>query len=245
MRVAKLSHSASFWIGAAFVVLIALQILPIPGIYLMFLGAPLLAGLLVHLLLASLFLELIFGRIPMAFAAIPVLAYGAYYADYLHEGWQIHKEAGVVRSAEPDVALRFDPAEQSLVVKDARAFVSDYDVPVAYQVDANVKPEGYESYRLLPADQCAIVRDTRAMPGMSRLLAARRCVLRVRDARTATPCDRRLFRTVASTSCGSGRPESSRPPLSSRSPASRLRPTSPAPTLGGCPPSRCCSSAAC
>ncbi len=55
-------------------------------------------------------------------------------------------------------------------MKDARTFVSDYDVPVAYQVDANVKPEGYESYRLLPADQCAIVRDTRAMPGMSRLL---------------------------------------------------------------------------
>ncbi len=170
MRVAKLSHSASFWIGAAFVVLIALQILPIPGIYLMILGAPLLAGLLVHVLLASLFLELIFGRIPRAFAAIPVLAYGAYYADYLHEGWEIYKEADVVRSAEPTVALRFDPAEQSLVVKDARAFVSDYDVPVAYQVDANVKPEGYESYRLLPADQCAIVRTTRAMPGMSRLL---------------------------------------------------------------------------
>ncbi len=112
----------------------------------------------------------IFGRIPRAFAAIPVLAYGAYYADYLHEGWEIHKEADVVRSAEPAVALRFDPAEQSLVVKDARAFVSDYDVPVAYQVDANVKPEGYEAYRLLPADQCAIVRTTRAMPGMSRLL---------------------------------------------------------------------------
>jgi hypothetical protein len=170
MRVAKFSHSASFWIGVTFAALIALQILPIPGIYLMMFGAPVLAGLLAHVLLASLFLESIIGRIPPAFAAIPVLAYGAYYADYFYEGWAIHKEAGIVRSDEPDVALRFDPAKQSLVVKDAWAFVSDYDVPVAYEVDANVKPDGYESYRLLPADQCAIARSARAMPGKTRVL---------------------------------------------------------------------------
>ena len=47
------------------------------------------------------------------------------------------KEAAAARSAGSDVALRFDPSEQSLDVKNARTFVSDYDVPVAYQIDAN------------------------------------------------------------------------------------------------------------
>jgi hypothetical protein len=173
MRVVKPQHSASIWIGCALALMIILQLSPFPGIYFMFFGGAILTGQLVHLFLAALFVESTMGRIPRALVAIPLLAYGGYYAAYFQEGRAIQAAAVAAQDARSDVALRFDPSEQSLVMKNARSFVADYDVPVAYEIDANVKPEGYLSYRLLPADQCAFVRASRAMPGMTRLLPRR------------------------------------------------------------------------
>jgi hypothetical protein len=170
MRIVRLYHSVSFWIGVALAALIVLQLPPVPGIFFVMFGAPLITGLLMHGLLASLFLESVLNRIPKALALIPILAYGAYYADYFHEDRALQNEVSAVQNDQPAVALRFEPAEQSLVVKNARVFVSDYDVPVAYEANANVKPEGFEAYRRLSAAQCATARATYAMPGMTRLL---------------------------------------------------------------------------
>jgi hypothetical protein len=86
MRVAKARHSASVWIGGALALMIILQLSPFPGIYFMFFGGAILTGQLVHLFLASLFVESIIGRIPRALIAIPLLAYGAYYVAYFREG---------------------------------------------------------------------------------------------------------------------------------------------------------------
>lgn len=169
MRVTRLSQSFSFWVAVVFAALVTLELLPVPGVILMIFGAPILAGALVHLFLVSLFIEAMVRRIPRALVIIPALAYGAYYVACLQEGLRLHAAGRSTQAGKPEVALRFDPAAQSLVVKGALAFVSNYDVPVAYEADSSVKPEGYEAYRLLPIDQCVKARATRAMPGRSRL----------------------------------------------------------------------------
>jgi hypothetical protein len=143
MRVGKLFHSFSFSIGVALAALIVLQLPPLPGVILMMFGAAYFAGLLVHLLLASLFLEAAIGRIPRAFVVIPILAYGAYYVAYFQEGWRLQVAERAAQTDKPEVALRFDPAAQSIVVSGAEAFVSRYDVPVAYEANPKLKLEHF------------------------------------------------------------------------------------------------------
>jgi hypothetical protein len=173
MRARSFLRSASVWIGGALVLLIVLQLPPFPGVILMMFAAPLVAGALVHVFLAALLLESTFGRIPRVLIAIPLLAYGAYYAAYFKEGWAIRQEAEILRSAEPGEVLHFDSSRQSLVMENARWFVQDYDVPVAYQVSANVKPEGYVSNRLLPRAQCATIHVDRSMIAVARVAPRR------------------------------------------------------------------------
>jgi hypothetical protein len=141
-------------------VFLVLEVLPLPGIYLMFLGGSLFAGLLVHLLLASLFVEALIGRIPRAFVVIPIIAYGTYYAAYFREGWQVAQVSQQLRTANPGKVYDFDPAANSLVMDRAQEFVETHDVPVAYEPNKNY-PEGYLSERLITRAQCnGVKRDT-------------------------------------------------------------------------------------
>jgi hypothetical protein len=141
-------------------VFLVLEVLPLPGIYLMFLGGSLFAGLLVHLLLASLFVEALIGRIPRTFVVIPIIAYGAYSAAYFREGWQVAQVSQQLRTANPGKVYDFDPAANSLVMDRAQEFVETHDVPVAYEPNKNY-PEGYLSERLITRAQCnGVKRDT-------------------------------------------------------------------------------------
>jgi len=93
-------------------VFLALEVLPLPGLYLMFMGGSLFAGLLVHLLLASLFVEAVIGRIPRALILVPIIAYGAYYAAYFREAWQV---------AQVSKKLRTTNQQKYLLIKVPRA----------------------------------------------------------------------------------------------------------------------------
>jgi hypothetical protein len=141
-------------------VFLALEVLPLPGLYLTFLGGSLFAGLLVHLLLASLFVEALLGRIPRAFLLIPIIAYGAYYAAYFREGWQVAQVSEKLRTNNPGKVYDFDPAANSLVMDRGQEFVETHDVPVVYEPSRNF-PEGYLSERLITRAQCSgIKKDT-------------------------------------------------------------------------------------
>jgi hypothetical protein len=142
------------------IVFLVLEYFPPTGIYLMFLGGPLLAGLLVHVFFASLLVEALTGRIPRAFVIVPIVAYGGYYAAYFWEGLQIERIAEQLRTTNPGKVYDFDPAANSLVMAGAQVFVQAHDVPVVYEPNTNF-PEGYLSARLLPQAQCGgIKRDT-------------------------------------------------------------------------------------
>ncbi len=134
-------------------IFLALEVLPLPGLYLTFLGGSLFAGLLVHLLLASLFVEAVMGRIPRALILVPVIAYGAYYAAYFREGWRVAQVTEKLRITNPGKVYDFDPAANSLVMDRAQEFVETHDVPVVYEPNKNF-PEGYLSERLITRAQC-------------------------------------------------------------------------------------------
>lgn len=146
--------SVSFWAFVALAAVVVLQLSPFPGVILMMFGAALLAGLLVHVFLGALAIEALIGRIPRIFVAIPILAYGAYYGMYMFESQQIAAETAKLRNENDNVTLKFDPAAQALVVKDAWGFVADHKILVAYQPSPQYTHTEYTSYRRLPGDLC-------------------------------------------------------------------------------------------
>jgi hypothetical protein len=144
----------------ALIALAALQYFPIPGAFLMIFGAALITGLLVHVFLASLFVEALMRRVPRVLVLVPILAYGGYYVTYLDEAHRISVMNTELQAVNPGRVLDFDPKLHSIVMHQAQEFVKTHDVPVVYSADANY-PEAYLSYRLITRDQCSgIVRDT-------------------------------------------------------------------------------------
>ena len=156
----RLTGLISFWAFIVFAALVVLQLSPIPGVYLMFMGGALIAGLVLHIFLIALFVEALAGRAPRVLIAIPIAAYGGYYVLLGHQAFQIAEKSAELRAANAGKVLRFDPSAQSLVTKEASEFVSRHAVAVAYQPASGFKPEGYLSFRLIRRDQCNIPRDS-------------------------------------------------------------------------------------
>ena len=140
----------------AFVALYLLQLFPYTGIFLMIVGGPLLTGLLVHVFLIAMVVESLLLRIPRGLIIIPICAYGGYYAIYALQTLEISRTSAQLRSANPGKLFDFDPDKHSLVTANAQGFVSTHAIPVAYEVNAQIKPERYLSFRLMPRDQCNI-----------------------------------------------------------------------------------------
>lgn len=150
-------RSVSTWLLVALAALLALQALPFTGIFLMIFGAGLLAGLMVHALLASIALEAIFGRLPRMFVLLPVALYGAYYAAYAWQGRQAAQMAAELREGNPGLLLQFEPERHALVMAQAGSFIQRYKIDVAYEANANFKPEGYLAHRLFAREDCASI----------------------------------------------------------------------------------------
>lgn len=72
----KLSTLVSFWAFVALVALIALQMIPYIRVVLMVFAAPWIAGLLIHVVLGSLIVEALCGRISKMLLVLPLLVYG-------------------------------------------------------------------------------------------------------------------------------------------------------------------------
>ena len=137
----------------AIIAVFALQAFPFTGLFVMMLGGLALAGLLIQVFLISLLVEACLGRVPRALAAIPIIAYGGYYALYAYQTVDIQLKTAQLQQRNPGKIFDFDPEVHSLVTPDAR-LVTQYAVPVAYQPDKNFKPEDHLAFRLVRNDQC-------------------------------------------------------------------------------------------
>ena len=139
---------------------LALEYFPLSGLFLMFVGGSLFAGLLVHLFFASLFVEALTGRIPRALIVVPIIVYGGYYAAYFREGLQVERLSRQLRTTNPGKIYDYNPTVNSLVTARAQEFVETHDIPVVYEPNKNF-PEAYLSERLITRAQCGgIKRDT-------------------------------------------------------------------------------------
>lgn len=158
----KLSTLVSFWAFVALVALIALQMIPYIGVVLMVFAAPWIAGLLIHVVLGSLIVEALCGRISKMLLVLPLLVYGGYYAFYFYQGAAITTREAELQGRNPGLLMTFDPTTHALVMKDALAIVKGYHIPVVYSANTNVQ-EGYRSHRLMQNEECQTVpKDTQS-----------------------------------------------------------------------------------
>ncbi|PPD45537.1 MAG: hypothetical protein CTY15_03895 [Methylocystis sp.] len=143
--------------------LIALQLFPLTGVFLMIVAGALITGLVVHVVLVLMAFDALTRRGPAWLLLFPALFYGGYYLRYAQQEREIARVSNDLSATNPKRILDFDPDAHSLVMKDAGGFVSAHDVPVAYTVNKNFQPEGHLSYRLIPRAQCdAVKKDTQA-----------------------------------------------------------------------------------
>jgi hypothetical protein len=146
----------------AIIALLALQAFPYTGIFLMIFGGASLAGLLVQVFLISLFAEAFMGRVPRVLVAVPLIAYGSYYALYAYQTVAIWQKSAELRRENSGKIFDFDPEVHSLVSPDADALVAQYAIPVAYQPNQNFDPERHLAFRLIRSDQCDnVAKDSR------------------------------------------------------------------------------------
>jgi hypothetical protein len=142
--------SVSFLLAA--VIVYALQVSPITGVFLMMLGGPALTGILIDAFFITLFFEAWRGRVPSWLMGVPVIAIGLYYGNYFQDVWDGHNKNAALLAENPKVALQFDPNIHSLA--DVQPLVEKYAIPIMYQ------PWGekgqYRALRLLPSDHCNI-----------------------------------------------------------------------------------------
>ncbi|HUN93955.1 MAG TPA: hypothetical protein VMU33_18035 [Burkholderiaceae bacterium] len=136
-------------------VLYALQVAPIPGIFMMLAVAAFgpLWGLLPHLMTVGLVADVRARQLPKAALVVPLALYAAYYVVYVREALAIREIEAQIRSANPASIADFDPSWQALVLKDAAGFVQRARIPVVYDERRNLA-ERYMSYRLLPRAKC-------------------------------------------------------------------------------------------
>ncbi|SHG25709.1 hypothetical protein [Bradyrhizobium erythrophlei] len=160
-------RSVSFWLFVTAAELLLFQAIPIigllPGLLLLLfsIDAFVFYALLVHAFLLSLLIEAAIGRISRRFVIVPILMYGAYYTAYFGQARDIEEEAAKMNLVNVGKALDFDPDKMSVVfdsMGDLGSFVAHYKVPVAYFQDNYAHSE---SARLIPASQCAIIKNSK------------------------------------------------------------------------------------
>lgn len=138
--------------------LIALQLFPFTGVFLMIVAGGLITGLVVHLVLVLMAFDALTRRGPAWLLLVPALFYGGYYLLYLQQEREIARVSSEFAATNPKRVFDFDPDAHSLVMEDAGGFVSAHEVPAAYTANKNYQPEGYRSYRLITRAQCDAVR---------------------------------------------------------------------------------------
>jgi hypothetical protein len=142
----------SLWVGTSLIVLMALEVPSATGRTLEKLGADVVAGWLVQLVLISLLIDAFRGTLPRAVSLAPVAFYGSYYYAFWQQGVHVALASENLRRSNPGKIVAYDPKLHSLVMDQADVFVATHVIPVAYQRDSSYVNEGYISYRLIETD---------------------------------------------------------------------------------------------
>ena len=178
-------RSVSTWILAALAALLLLQLFTYPGLFLTRIGGPYLAGMLVHVFLASVFIEAVERRLPRPFVILPIVLYGAYYVAYLAQGYWVAEKAAELRATNPRLLIAYNSEQHSLVMPEARPFTEGHKIEVVYEALAHIKPEGHLAHRLFLLEDCNTVarggrsRVEKVEPYLARTFRNNVCVIKM------------------------------------------------------------------
>lgn len=142
--------------GLAYIVLWALFLIPYTGIFLMFgmaMAGPYLWGLIPHLIILGLIIDIQTKKVSQLLWTIPILLYGSYYVFYAFQEIEIKSVERELKSINPDVIIKFDPDKHSLVSNDSGNIGKYNKISVSYEENSNF-PEGFLSYRIASQNLC-------------------------------------------------------------------------------------------
>ena len=144
-----LLRAPSIWFIAALAALVLLEIPLTTGSFLDRFGADILAGWLGHLVLLSLLIDAVRGRLSRGVTLIPLIFYLSYYAVFWQQEIEITRKSEELRKSNPGRILDFDPDRYSLVMGDADVFAASYSIPIVYTWDPTFIRDKYISYGLI------------------------------------------------------------------------------------------------
>jgi hypothetical protein len=157
---------ASFGFFVATAIVFALQVIPIVGIFLMFMLAMFWSVLLINAGMVGTALEALTGRVSRWWLVLPVAFYGGYFAFAAADHAALQRLGASYDAANAKVAVPFDPERHALVFDgngtDGSWFVQNYRLPVSYSRNPN-SPEGFRSNRMMARETCGEVRENPAV----------------------------------------------------------------------------------
>jgi hypothetical protein len=158
---AKIPYSLLFF--AATLIAFVLQMIPMIGIVMMFVGAFLWSALLINLGMVGVTLEALIGRVSRWWLLLPLAYFGGYTAFTMTEYRSLSSLTAEFEKTNAAVQIPFNPVQQALVFEtpmdDAERFVQEHDIPLAYHT-ADDKAEGFISYRVIDKVFCEEVRQS-------------------------------------------------------------------------------------
>lgn len=119
----------------------------------MALAGPYLWGLIPHLIILGLVVDILTKKVSQLFWIVPVLLYSGYYVFYISEEMQIRAVERKLQDENPDLIIKYNPEIHSLVSNDSGAVGQYNKIAVTYDENKNF-PEGYLSYRVATQDLC-------------------------------------------------------------------------------------------
>lgn len=158
--------SLGFFLATAIV--FVLQLIPIIGIFLMFMLAMFWSVLLINAGMLGTAWEALSGRVSRWWLVLPVAFYGGYVAFAVADNQALRQLGTTYDAANAKVAVPFDPARQVLVFDGdgdgggGSWFVQNYRLPVVFSRNPNY-PEGFRSNRMMASEICREVRENRAL----------------------------------------------------------------------------------
>ena len=154
------------WLLVLAAVLTLLQVFPITGLFLMFVGGPFLTGAVLQLALFAFIFEAIAGRIPRRMLLVP---FALFFLHFIYVFVQTHVIAQFeeeIQNSNGQNTFVYDPRLHSLVV-DETYFVDRYNVPIAFTERENwtaFPNQNHLAHVLTSKKQCnSFPRDSKAL----------------------------------------------------------------------------------
>lgn len=158
-----LPYSLAFFVATLCVFF--LQLIPIIGIFLMFMLAMAWSIFLVNAGMIGVAFEAALGQVSRWWLILPVAFYGTYWYVATVERVTLQRVSASQEEFNAGVTAGFDPSRNALVLdyeEDAAWLTQNYALPVAYEANKNL-PEGFLSHRMVDSSVCTKVRESPAM----------------------------------------------------------------------------------